>query len=66
MTSRVASIIVTHVTCQGLGNPHQWAYKKGHSNEPLLAGSPMEWGWGTRLSPSESLLACEAAASEDN
>ena len=36
MGSKVASTIDTHVTVQGLRNPHQWAYKKGHSTELLL------------------------------
>ena len=36
MGTMVASTIDKHVTVQGLRNPHQWAYKKGHSTEPLL------------------------------
>ena len=35
MESVLASTITTHVTGQGLGNPHQRAYKKGHSTELL-------------------------------
>jgi len=36
LLSVVTSTITLHVTGQGLGNPHQWAYKKGHSTELLL------------------------------
>ena len=36
MGTVVASTIDTHVTVQGLRNPHQWASKKGHSTELLL------------------------------
>ena len=43
MESVVASTITTHVTGQGLGNPHQWAYKKGHSTELLLVKITDDW-----------------------
>lgn len=43
MESMVASTITTHVTEQGLGNPHQWAYKKGHSTELLLVKITDDW-----------------------
>ena len=39
----MASTITTHVTGQGLGNPHQWAYKKGHSTELLLVKITDDW-----------------------
>ena len=39
----VASTVVVHVIGQGLGNPHQWAYKKGHSTELLLAKITDDW-----------------------
>ena len=31
------------ITGQGLGNPHQWAYKKGHSTELLLVKITDDW-----------------------
>lgn len=43
MESVVASTITTHVTGQRLGNPHQWAYKKGHSTELLLVKIMDDW-----------------------
>ena len=43
MESVVASTITSHVTGQGLGNPHQWAYKKGHSTELLLVKITDDW-----------------------
>ena len=43
MASMVASTITTHVTGQELGNPHQWAYKKGYSTELLLVKITDEW-----------------------
>ena len=39
----MASTINKHVTGQGLGNPHQWAYKKGHSTELLLVKIMDDW-----------------------
>ena len=39
----VASTIATHVTGQGLGNPHQWAYKKGYSTQLLLVKITDDW-----------------------
>ena len=36
METMITSTIDTHVTVQGLRNPHQWASKKGHSTELLL------------------------------
>lgn len=38
MESMVASTITANFSGQGLGNRHQWACKKGHSTELLLAG----------------------------
>ena len=43
MESVVASTITTHVTGQGLGNPHQWEYKKGYSTELLLVKITDDW-----------------------
>ena len=43
MESMVALTIVTHVIGQGLGNPHQWVYKKGHSTEQLLVKITDDW-----------------------
>ena len=43
MESVVASTITTHVTGLGLGNPHQWAYKKSHSTELLLVKITDDW-----------------------
>ena len=43
MESIVASTINKHITGQGLGNPHQWAYKKGHSTELLLVKITDDW-----------------------
>ena len=43
MASMVASTITTHVTGQGLGNPHQWAYKKGYSTQLLLVKIMDDW-----------------------
>ncbi|PFX34815.1 RNA-directed DNA polymerase from mobile element jockey [Stylophora pistillata] len=43
MESMVVSTITMHVTEQGLGNPHQWAYKKGHSTELLLVKITGDW-----------------------
>ena len=43
MASMVASIITMHVTGQGLGSPHQCAYKKGHSTELLLVKITDDW-----------------------
>ena len=39
----MASTITSHVAGQGLGNPHQWAYKKGHSTELLLVKITDDW-----------------------
>ena len=43
METMVTSTIDTHVTRQGLRNPHQWAYKKGHSTELLLVKITDDW-----------------------
>ena len=61
MESRVASVIVTHVTCQGLGNPHQWAYKKDHSNEPLLRCEQALRGTGAGVEGPVPRRACSRA-----
>ena len=41
--SMVALAITTHVTGQGLGNHHQWAYWKGHSTKLLLVKITDDW-----------------------
>ena len=43
MGTMVASTIDTHVTVQGLWNPHQWVCKKGHSTELLLVKITDDW-----------------------
>ena len=43
MECMMASTITTHVTGQGLRNPHQWAYKKGHSTVLLLVKITDDW-----------------------
>ena len=43
MASVVVSTITTYVTGQGLGNHHQWEYKKGHSTELLLVKITDDW-----------------------
>ena len=36
MESTVSSSITSHIAILNRSNPHQWAYKKGHSTELLL------------------------------
>ena len=43
MESMVASTVTTHVTGQGLGNPHQWVFKKSHSTELVLVKITEDW-----------------------
>ena len=43
MESTVSSSITSHIAILNLSNPHQWAYKKGHSTELLLVKMTEDW-----------------------
>ena len=43
METNVCSTISTHITENQLSNCRQWAYKKGHSTELLLAKMTEDW-----------------------
>ena len=43
MESTVSSSITSHIAIHNLSNPHQWAYKKGHTTELLLVKMTEHW-----------------------
>ena len=43
METQVTFTITDHVEYHNLGNKHQWAYKKGHSTQLLLAKMTEDW-----------------------
>ena len=43
METQVVSTITNHVEHHNLRNNHQWAYKKGHSTQLLLANMTEDW-----------------------